>query len=124
MPTKDTDLAPPRSIERHLLEQKARALQSEVATWSLVWHLLGKPFEEMLSAGLLPPTSQQEACEYALGDVRAQACMRVVQWLEDLAGQQVDREQARHGGYLNMLRHSNGVWVRTAQVGGSVVVWL
>lgn len=93
-------------------------LQSEAATWSLVWHLLGKPLQEMLSAGLLPPTSQQEACEYALQDARAQACMRVVQWLENLAGQQVDRDEKRHGGYAGLLRHSQGVWVRTAQVGG------
>ncbi|GAQ87116.1 nuclear pore protein 84/107 containing protein [Klebsormidium nitens] len=104
-----------RSIERHLLEHKSRVLQSEAATWSLVWHLLGKPLQEMLSAGLLPPTSQQEACEYALQDARAQACMRVVQWLEDLAGQQVDRDEKRHGGYAGLLRHSQGVWVRTAQ---------
>ncbi|MQL69397.1 hypothetical protein Taro_001688 [Colocasia esculenta] len=40
-----------------------------------------------------PTTSHQEACRFVAMDITAQLCLRIVQWLEGLASEDLDLEK-------------------------------
>lgn len=108
---------PHRFVEDKLMRQKAQLLLDEAATWSLLWYLYGKdhtetkePPEDLI---LSPSTSHLEACQFVLNDHTAQLCLRVVQWLEELASKALDLESKLRGSHVGTYLPNSGVWHHT-----------
>ncbi|XP_050285222.1 nuclear pore complex protein NUP107 isoform X2 [Quercus robur] len=103
-----------RVVEDKLMRQKARLLLDEAASWSLLWYLFGKVSEELPKELILyPQTSHLEACQFVAEDHTAQLCLRVVQWLEDLASKALDLESKVQGSHVGTYLPSSGVWHHT-----------
>ncbi|KAM4110697.1 hypothetical protein ACJW30_05G011300 [Castanea mollissima] len=103
-----------RVVEDKLMRQKAQLLLDEAASWSLLWYLFGKVSEELPKELILyPQTSHLEACQFVAEDHTAQLCLRVVQWLEDLASKALDLESKVQGSHVGTYLPSSGVWHHT-----------
>ncbi|KAL4625298.1 hypothetical protein ACB092_05G015500 [Castanea dentata] len=101
-------------VEDKLMRQKAQLLLDEAASWSLLWYLFGKVSEELPKELILyPQTSHLEACQFVAEDHTAQLCLRVVQWLEDLASKALDLESKVQGSHVGTYLPSSGVWHHT-----------
>lgn len=106
-----------RVIEDRFMRQKAQMLLDEAATWSLLWYLFGKGIEDNLGDIIVSPsTSQQEVRDFVMLDHTAQLCLRVVQWLEDLASKAVDFDKKVKGWYTGSYLHKSGVWHQTQRL--------
>ncbi|XP_040956395.1 nuclear pore complex protein NUP107 [Gossypium hirsutum] len=103
-----------RVVEDKLRRQKAQLLLDEAATWSLLWYLYGKvtdePPEELI---LSPSTSYIEACQFVANDHTAQLCLRIVQWLEELASKALDLENKVRGSHVGTYLPNSGIWYHT-----------
>ncbi|XP_017611183.1 nuclear pore complex protein NUP107 [Gossypium arboreum] len=103
-----------RVVEDKLRRQKAQLLLDEAATWSLLWYLYGKvtdePPEELI---LSPSTSHIEACQFVANDHTAQLCLRIVQWLEELASKALDLENKVRGSHVGTYLPNSGIWYHT-----------
>ncbi|XP_078444355.1 nuclear pore complex protein isoform X2 [Wolffia australiana] len=105
-----------RAVENKLMQQKARLLLDEAATWSLLWYLFGKGNDDIpVDLILSPSTSHQEACQYVVNDMTAQLCLRIVQWLEGLTSETLDLEKKVKGSHVGSYLPSSGVWHHTQQ---------
>lgn len=103
-----------RFVEDKLMRQKARLLLDESASWSLLWYLYGKGNEELSEDLILsPPTSHLEACQFVATDHTAQLCLRIVQWLEELASKGLDLDNKVRGSQIGTYLPSSGVWHHT-----------
>ncbi|KAM7476110.1 hypothetical protein LguiB_023353 [Lonicera macranthoides] len=127
-----------RIVEDKLMRQKARLLLDEAASWSLLWYLYGKGnksstfntitieliynsmmmvevWNEDLPEDLIlsPPTSHLEACQFVAADHTAQLCLRIVQWLEELASKALDLDNKMRGSHIGTYLPSSGVWQHT-----------
>ncbi|XP_054783533.1 nuclear pore complex protein NUP107 [Prosopis cineraria] len=103
-----------RVIEDKLMRQKAQLLLDEAATWSLLWYLYGKVTEELPKELIMVPgTSHLVACEFVAEDHTAQLCLRIVQWLEDLASKALDLEAKICGSHVGTYLPNSGVWHHT-----------
>lgn len=103
-----------RVVEDKFMQQKARLLRDEAASWSLLWYLFGKGNEEQpVDLILFPTTSHQEACQFVNTDHTAQLCLRVVLWLEELASETLDLEKKVRGSHVGSYLPSFGVWHHT-----------
>ncbi|RZC86151.1 hypothetical protein C5167_026821 [Papaver somniferum] len=108
-----------RVVEDKLIRQKARLLLDEAASWSLLCfseitfgHLAGN--EELPQDLILSPTtSHLAACQFVLVDHEAQSCLRIVQWLEELASKALDLENKVKGCHVGTHLPSSGVWHQT-----------
>ncbi|TYI64533.1 hypothetical protein E1A91_D09G095800v1 [Gossypium mustelinum] len=103
-----------RVVEDKLRRQKAQLLLDEAATWSLLWYIYGKvtdePPEELI---LSPSTSYIEACQFVANDHTAQLCLRIVQWLEELASKALDLENKVRGSHVGTYLPNSGIWYHT-----------
>ncbi|KAK6153544.1 hypothetical protein DH2020_013183 [Rehmannia glutinosa] len=103
-----------RILEDKLMRQKARLLLDEAASWSLMWYLFGKGNEELPEDLILfPTTSHLEACQFVTVNHTAQLCLRIVQWLEDLASKALDLDNKVRGSHVGTYLPSSGVWHHT-----------
>ncbi|XP_057246650.1 nuclear pore complex protein NUP107 isoform X1 [Beta vulgaris subsp. vulgaris] len=103
-----------RIVEDRLMRQKAQFLIDEAASWSLLWYLYGKGSEEIPEDLILSPTtSHLEACQFAVTDLTAQLCLRIVQWLEDLASKALELESKVRGSHVGTYLPSSGIWHNT-----------
>ncbi|XP_042452752.1 nuclear pore complex protein NUP107-like isoform X1 [Zingiber officinale] len=103
-----------RVVEDRFMQQKARLLLDEAASWSLLWHLFGKGNEELPSKLLLsPPTSHQRACQFVMMDHTAQLCLRIILWLEGLASESLDLAKRVRGSHVGSYFPNSGVWIHT-----------
>ncbi|KAI3933887.1 hypothetical protein MKX01_028213, partial [Papaver californicum] len=103
-----------RVVEDKLMRQKAHLLLDEAASWSLLWYLYGKGNEELPHDLILSPTtSHLEACHFVMADHEAQSCLRIVQWLEELASKALDLENKVKGCHVGTHLPSSGVWHQT-----------
>ncbi|XP_020254733.1 nuclear pore complex protein NUP107 isoform X2 [Asparagus officinalis] len=103
-----------RVVEDKFMQQKARLLRDEAASWSLLWYLFGKGNEELPEQLMLSPTtSHQEACQFVIKDHTAQLCLRVILWLEELASESLDLEKKLRGSHVGSYLPSFGVWHHT-----------
>ncbi|EXC32294.1 Nuclear pore complex protein [Morus notabilis] len=103
-----------RVVEDKLMRQKAQLLLDEAASWSLLWYLYGKGTEDIpKELILLPPTSHLEACQFVAEDHTAQLCLRIVQWLEDLASKALDLERKVRGSHIGTYLPTSGIWHHT-----------
>ncbi|KAF7814004.1 nuclear pore complex protein NUP107 [Senna tora] len=119
-----------RVIEDKLMRQKAQVLLDEAATWSLLWYLYGKGnislalhlyslTNQLMTEDLpkelimVPATSHLVACEFVAEDHTAQLCLRIVQWLEDLASKALDLDAKVSGSHVGTYLPSSGVWHHT-----------
>ncbi|XP_056684816.1 nuclear pore complex protein NUP107 isoform X2 [Spinacia oleracea] len=103
-----------RIVEDRLMRQKAQLLLDEAASWSLLWYLYGKGSEEIPEDVVLyPTTSHLEACQFVVSDLTAQLCLRVVQWLEDLASKALELENKVRGSHVGTYLPSSGIWHNT-----------
>ncbi|KAK6911833.1 Nuclear pore protein 84/107 [Dillenia turbinata] len=106
-----------RLVEDKFLRQKARVLLDEAASWSLLWYLYGKGNEEFPEELILsPPTSHLEACQFVASDHTAQLCLRIVQWLEELASKSLDLDYKVRGSYVGSYLPSSGIWHNTQRL--------
>lgn len=103
-----------RVVEDKFLQQKARLLRDEAASWSLLWYLFGKGSEE-LPENLIqsPTTSHQVACQFVMTNLIAQLCLRVILWLEELASEALSLEKKVRGSHVGSYLPSFGVWHHT-----------
>ncbi|XP_010685276.1 nuclear pore complex protein NUP107 isoform X2 [Beta vulgaris subsp. vulgaris] len=62
---------------------------------------------------LSPTTSHLEACQFAVTDLTAQLCLRIVQWLEDLASKALELESKVRGSHVGTYLPSSGIWHNT-----------
>ncbi|KAE8730994.1 NUP107 protein [Hibiscus syriacus] len=110
-----------RVVEDKLMRQKAQLLLDEAATWSLlcfgllmtvsiVLAVTDEPPEELI---LSPSTSHIEACQFVANDHTAQLCLRIVQWLEELASKALDLENKVRGSHVGTYLPNSGVWYHT-----------
>nr|XP_029118750.1 nuclear pore complex protein NUP107 isoform X2 [Elaeis guineensis] len=96
------------------MQQKARLLLDEAASWSLLWFLFGKGNEELPEElFVFPTTSHQEACQFVMMDHTAQLCLRIILWLEGLASEALDLEKKVRGSHVGSYLPSSGVWHHT-----------
>uniref|UniRef100_A0A0A9EP24 Nuclear pore complex protein n=1 Tax=Arundo donax TaxID=35708 RepID=A0A0A9EP24_ARUDO len=103
-----------RVVEDKLMQQKAQLLLDEAASWSLLWYLYGKGYEELPAELFVSPTtSHQEACRFVATNLTAQLCLRIVLWLEGLASEALDLEKKVRGSHIGSYLPSSGVWHRT-----------
>ncbi|XP_039127223.1 nuclear pore complex protein NUP107 [Dioscorea cayenensis subsp. rotundata] len=103
-----------RVVEDRFMQQTARLLLDEAASWSLLWYLFGKANEEITEDMILSPTtSHQEACQFVSTDHTAQLCLRVVLWLEGLASETLELEKKVRGSRVGSYLPSSGVWHHT-----------
>nr|GME20215.1 nuclear pore complex protein NUP107 [Ipomoea batatas] len=103
-----------RIVEDKLMKQKARFLLDEAASWSLLWYLYGKGNEELpKDLMMFPTTSHLEACQFVNGDLTAQLCLRIVQWLEGLASKALDFDKEVRGSHVGTYLPNSGVWQQT-----------
>lgn len=103
-----------RVVEDKFMQQKARLLLDEAASWSLLWFLFGKGNEELPEElFVLPTTSHQEACQFVMMDHTAQLCLRIILWLEGLASEALDLEKKVRGSHVGSYLPSFGVWHHT-----------
>ncbi|KAI4325370.1 hypothetical protein MLD38_030775 [Melastoma candidum] len=109
-----------RAVEDKLMRQKAQLLVDEAATWSLLWYLYGKgkkPLarnEEMRKDLFVSPTTSHiEACQFVSNEHVAQLCLRVVQWLEELASKALDMESKIRGSHVGTYLPYSGIWNQT-----------
>ncbi|XP_064946540.1 nuclear pore complex protein NUP107-like [Musa acuminata AAA Group] len=103
-----------RVVEDRIMQQKARLLLDEAASWSLLWYLFGKGNEELPGNLLVTPTtSHQEACRFVMMDHTAQLCLRIVLWLEGLASESLDLAKKVRGSHVGSYFPSSGVWHHT-----------
>ncbi|KAG1326352.1 nuclear pore complex protein NUP107 [Cocos nucifera] len=103
-----------RVVEDKFMQQKARLLLDEAASWSLLWFLFGKGNEELPEElFVLPTTSHQEACQFVMMDHTAQLCLRIILWLEGLASEALDLERKVRGSHVGSHLPSFGVWHHT-----------
>ncbi|KAG9154958.1 hypothetical protein Leryth_012143 [Lithospermum erythrorhizon] len=106
-----------RIVEDKLMRQKAKLLLDEAASWSLIWHLYGKGNEDIPSDLLLfPTTSHLEACEYVVENHTAQLCLRIVQWLEELASKSLDLDNKVCGSHVGTYLPTSGIWHHTQRL--------
>ncbi|KAF3335878.1 nuclear pore complex protein NUP107 [Carex littledalei] len=99
-----------RVVEDKFMRQKAKFLIDEAASWSLFWYLFGKG----VSFEVSPPTSHQQACQFVRTDLMAEACVRIVLWLEGLASEALDLEKkVVRGSHVGSYLPSSGVWHHT-----------
>ncbi|KAI0493389.1 hypothetical protein KFK09_023505 [Dendrobium nobile] len=109
-----------RVVEDKFMQQKAKYLLDEAASWSLLWYLFGKG---NLSLSILkelprdlimcPSTSHQEACQFVSTNFTAELCLRIVLWLEGLATKALELEKKFKGCYVGSYLPSSGVWHHT-----------
>ncbi|URD83218.1 Trypsin [Musa troglodytarum] len=117
-----------RVVEDRIMQQKARLLLDEAASWSLlcsqmVAHYNGMEVHgrdygggnEELPGNLLvtPTTSHQEACRFVMMDHTAQLCLRIVLWLEGLASESLDLAKKVRGSHVGSYFPNSGVWHHT-----------
>ncbi|XP_010552251.1 PREDICTED: nuclear pore complex protein NUP107 [Tarenaya hassleriana] len=103
-----------RVVEDKLMRQKAQFLLDEAASWSLLWSLYGKATEEVPATFIMSPTtSHLEACQFVVNDHTAQLCLRIVQWLEELASKALDLERKVRGSHVGTYLPHSGVWHHT-----------
>lgn len=103
-----------RIVEDRMLMQKANILLDEAASWSLLWYLYGKGSEELpQDLVLFPTTSHLEACQFVAADHTAQLCLRIVQWLEDLASKGLDLDNKVRGSHVGTYLPKSGIWHHT-----------
>ncbi|KMT04794.1 hypothetical protein BVRB_7g169670 [Beta vulgaris subsp. vulgaris] len=112
-----------RIVEDRLMRQKAQFLIDEAASWSLLCFfsfelgalkLLLRGSEEIPEDLILSPTtSHLEACQFAVTDLTAQLCLRIVQWLEDLASKALELESKVRGSHVGTYLPSSGIWHNT-----------
>ncbi|KAK6914661.1 Nuclear pore protein 84/107 [Dillenia turbinata] len=106
-----------RFVEDKFLRQKARVLLDEAASWSLLWYLYGKGNEELPEELILsPPTSHLEACQFVASDHTVQLCLRIVQWLQELASKALDLDYKVRGSYVGSYLPSSGIWHNTQRL--------
>ncbi|KAK9101593.1 hypothetical protein Scep_025023 [Stephania cephalantha] len=106
-----------RVVEDKLMRQKAQLLLDEAASWSLLWYLYGKGIEELPQDLILSPTtSHLEACQFVAGDHTAQLCIRIVQWLEELASKALELENKVRGCHVGSYLPSSGIWHHTQRL--------
>ncbi|KAL4313256.1 hypothetical protein GQ457_01G018110 [Hibiscus cannabinus] len=110
-----------RVVEDKLMRQKAQLLLDEAATWSLlcfgllmtvtiILAVTDEPPEELI---LSPSTSHIEACQFVANDHSAQLCLRIVQWLEELASKALDLESKVRGSHVGTYLPNSGIWHHT-----------
>ncbi|CAH9076937.1 unnamed protein product [Cuscuta europaea] len=100
--------------EDKLMKQKARLLLDEAASWSLLWYLYGKGNDKLPNDLIMfPTTSHLEACQFVNGDLTAQLCHRIVQWLEGLALKALNFDKKVRGSHVGTYLPSSGVWQQT-----------
>ncbi|KAA3455578.1 nuclear pore complex protein NUP107 [Gossypium australe] len=69
-----------------------------------------EPPEELI---LSPSTSHIEACQFVANDHTAQLCLRIVQWLEELASKALDLENKVRGSHVGTYLPNSGIWYHT-----------
>ncbi|RAL46345.1 hypothetical protein DM860_015338 [Cuscuta australis] len=100
--------------EDKLMKQRSKLLLDEAASWSLLWYLYGKGNDELPNDLIMfPTTSHLEACQFVNGDLTAQLCLRIVQWLEGLASKALDFENKVRGSHVGTYLPNSGVWQQT-----------
>lgn len=103
-----------RVVEDKFMQQKAKSLLDEAASWSLLWYLFGKGNEELpQDLVMCPPTSHQEACQFVMTNLTAQLCLRILLWLEGLASKALELEKKFKGCYVGSYLPNSGVWHHT-----------
>ncbi|XP_028548037.1 nuclear pore complex protein NUP107 [Dendrobium catenatum] len=91
-----------RVVEDKFMQQKAKYLLDEAASWSLLWYLFGKGNEELPRDLIMcPSTSHQEACQFVSTNFTAELCLRIVLWLEGLATKALELEKKVFLVFLN-----------------------